>query len=71
MLMIPPLNYITNTLFLKRRKSVSLIEIPGSIYRICYLLILLIMRLSCLGSEFQHYSIDFEFPYQSLLKQWT
>ena len=26
--------------------------------------------LTFLGSEFQHYSIDCEFPYQSLLKQW-
>ena len=24
----------------------------------------------CLGSEFQHYSVDCEFPYQSLFTQW-
>ena len=25
---------------------------------------------ACLGSEFQRYSMDYEFAYQSLFKQW-
>ena len=25
---------------------------------------------ACLGSEFQYYSMDYEFPYQPLFKQW-
>ena len=49
--------------------NISLNGISISIYRICYFSILLILQLSCLSSEFQHYSLDCEFQYHSLFKQ--
>ena len=38
--------------------NISLIEVSRSIYRICCFGNLLILQLSCLDSEFQHYSTD-------------
>ena len=60
----------TTTLFFKKQKCTRLIEISRSIYKICYFWILLILQLSCLGSEFNHLSMDCEFRYHSLFQQW-
>lgn len=59
--------------YFSKQKNVlwSLIEISRSIYSTCYFCILLILQFSCLSSEFYHYSMDCEFPSQSLFKQWT
>ena len=49
--------------------NINLIDISKSIYRICYFRILLILQLSRLSPEFQHYSMDCEFQCHSLFKQ--
>ena len=60
----------TNNLFFKRRKCSSLLEISRSVHLQNILFLHPAYLVACLGSEFQHYSLDCEFLYQYLFKQW-